>query len=104
VLDGRGEGKKKWRRSPPRSSRAPPIPCVQELQDKNSSWWVREIRGRWSINWLGSPPGRVAKERGRKNEKRAWFGEFDRNSYEFEKCNALVQKVVMIGSEVFSSG
>jgi hypothetical protein len=65
---------------------------------------VRGIRGRWSINWLGSSPGRVAKERGRKNEKRAWFGEFGRNSNEFEKCNALVQKVVVIVLEVFSSG
>jgi hypothetical protein len=80
------------------------MPCVQELQDKNSSWWVREIRGRWSINWLGSSPGRVAKERGRKNEKRAWFGEFGRNSNEIEKCKVLVQKVVINSSEVFSKG
>jgi hypothetical protein len=54
VLIGRGGGEKKWRGSPPRSSRAPPIPCVQGLQDKGLGWGVRESRGRWSGSRLGS--------------------------------------------------
>jgi hypothetical protein len=53
---------------------------------------------------LGPSLGRVAKKGEKKNKKKTRFGEFGRNSNEFEKCKVLVQKVVMIVSEIFLSG
>jgi hypothetical protein len=48
--------------------------------------------------------GRAGEEMGKKEKKRMRFGEFGQNSFEFERCKVLVQKVVMIGSEMILSG
>jgi hypothetical protein len=41
---------------------------------------------------LGPSLGRVAKKGEEKNKERAKFGEFGRNSNEFEKCKVLIQR------------
>jgi hypothetical protein len=56
-----------------RSSRAPPILCVQELQDKGWGWGVREGRGRRSgsrlgfFSWSGCKRKREEKKKGRRS-------------------------------------
>jgi hypothetical protein len=57
----------------------------------------------WQPAWV-LPLVEFAKKGEEKNKKRTKFGEFGRYSNEFEKCKVLVQKVVMIGSEMFLSG
>jgi hypothetical protein len=57
----------------PRSPWAPPILCVQELQDKGLGWGLREGRGRGKGSRLGLLSWSVCKEKGeeRKEERRS---------------------------------